>query len=93
MSINISGCVEKSGEFIIASSCSLREAIELAGGIKNKPPFIPTGVITIKTKDSGKEVKTRKTINFIESPSVLDDEFINDNELLIIQTDGDELLK
>jgi len=93
MSIHISGCVKKSGEFTIASTCTLREAVELAGGIIDRSPFIPTGIITIKTKDIDKEVKTRKTVNFKKSPSVLDDEVINDNELLIIQADGDKLLK
>lgn len=93
MSIHISGCIENSGEFDIPLNCTLGKAIQLAGGIKDKPPYTPTGIVIIKTRNSEQDIKTRKTLNFLQSPSVLDNEIINDNEILIIQVNDEEFLK
>jgi protein involved in polysaccharide export with SLBB domain len=92
MSIHVGGCVENVGEYDTPPNCTLGQAIQLAGGIKDNPPYTPTGVITIKTKVSENVIKTIKTVNFLQSPSVLDDEIIKDNDILIIQLDGEKFL-
>jgi len=92
MSTYIGGCVEKDGEYDLPINCTLRKALDIAGGIKTNGRYTPTGVITIKMKLPEKPAKQKKSVNFKEDLSILDKEIIKDNEIVIVQINGDKFL-
>lgn len=93
MNIHVSGCVVKAGEINAPSNCTLREAIELAGGINNNKNYQPTGIIVIRTRITGTKSELRKKVDFRITPSVLDGEIMQDNDIVIVQIDGEYLEK
>ena len=55
--------------------------------------YVPTGIITIRTRGPGNQTRLRKTVGFKVSPTVLDVEKVEDKDIIIVQLDGDVLLE
>lgn len=88
MSISVTGCVNKTGNYDIQDACSLEEALQLANGIRYDTFFQPNGIILIKRKISNIKSKLIKEVNFIAEPQVLKKETVLDNYIIIVQLDA-----
>ena len=72
MSISVTGSVVNPGEYSCKTDCTLQDALNMAGGLKETKNYQPTGVITIRKRTSGIASELLKTINFKKEPKVLE---------------------
>ena len=90
--IKVMGCVAKPGDIELSQEGTVKNAIDLVGGMGNNPenPGLKSnGTISIRRKNSTGMYQAKKTFNVIEEPLCWDYKLENE-DLLVVQYDVEE---